>query len=103
MTYGVSSAQTSEVSASYEPSYFDQFQPNTASDMVSRVPGFTLQNDGGGERGFGQANLNILINGRRPSSKSSGADEILGRITADKVTRIDIPVSYTHLTLPTKA
>ena len=89
-TYSVAASQDSKVSTSYEPSYFSQFQPNTAQDMVSRVPGFTLQNDDGGERGFGQANLNILINGRRPSSKSSGADEILGRITADKVTRIDI-------------
>ena len=89
-THGVASSQDYEVSASYEPNYFSQFQPNTAQDMVIRIPGFTLQDDDGGERGFGQASLNILINGRRPSSKSSGADEILGRITADKVTRIDI-------------
>jgi len=89
-TYGVGHSQNSETSASYEPAYFSQFQPNTARDMVGRIPGFTLQDSDGGERGFGQANLNILINGRRPSSKSSGADEILGRITADKVTRIDI-------------
>ena len=58
--------------------------------MVSRVPGFTLQDGGGGERGFGQASLNILINGRRPSSKSSDAGDILGRIPANKVERIDI-------------
>ena len=90
MTCDVISAQNSDVSTSFEPDYFSQFQPNTAQDMVSRIPGFTLQGNDGVERGFGQANLNILINGRRPSSKSSGADEILSRITADKVTRIDI-------------
>lgn len=88
--YNSAYAQDTDVSASYEPSYFAQFQPNTARDMVDRIPGFTLQGGGGGARGFGQANLNILINGRRPSSKSSGADQILGRITSDKVTRIDI-------------
>lgn len=75
---------------SYPVIYFSDFQPNTARDMVSRIPGFSLQNGGNGARGFGQASLNILINGRRPSSKTSGADAILGRIPADKVIRIDI-------------
>ena len=75
---------------SYSPEYFKQFQPNTARDMVSRIPGFALQGGGGGNRGFGQASLNILINGRRPSSKTSGAQDILGRIPSNKVVRIDI-------------
>ena len=78
------------IERSFEPSYFDVFQPQNASDMVRRIPGFALSGGGGGERGFGQANLNILINGRRPSSKSSDANDILGRIPADKVIRIDI-------------
>ena len=78
------------VQDSYDVNYFAQFQPNTASDMVDQIPGFTLQGGGDGERGFGQASLNILINGQRPSSKTSGADEILGRIPADKVIRIDV-------------
>lgn len=75
---------------SFTPEYFAQFQPITASDMVSQIPGFTLQGGDDGERGFGQASLNILINGRRPSSKTSGADLILSRIPANKVVRIDI-------------
>lgn len=74
---------------SYDPAYFEQFAPQTAADMVSRVPGFEIRGGGGG-RGFGQASLNILINGRRPSSKSSAANEILARIPADNVIRIDI-------------
>ena len=75
----------------YPAAYFDQFQPTTARDMVERIPGFALQGDQqGGGRGFGQANLNILINGRRPSSKTSGAEEILGRIPAQKVIHIEI-------------
>jgi len=88
--FGMAEAQDSNVVASFEPAYFTQFQPNTARDMIGRVPGFTLQGGGGGARGFGQANLNILINGRRPSSKSSNANDILGRIPASAVVRIDI-------------
>ena len=84
------SSATSNTNPVYEPAFFAQFQPNTARDMVDRIPGFTLQGGDNNERGFGQANLNILINGRRPSSKSSGADEILSRIPADKVERIEI-------------
>lgn len=88
-------AQATESSEStapqiYTPEYFNQFKPNTAQDMVVRLPGFTLQGGEGGERGFGQATLNILINGRRPSSKSSDASEILRRIPAVTVTRIEI-------------
>ena len=74
----------------YAPDYFTQFAPQTAADMVARLPGFEIRGGEGGERGFGQASLNILINGRRPSSKSSGANQILGRIPANNVTRIEI-------------
>jgi hypothetical protein len=82
--------ENSSLQAVYAPDDFTQFQPNTARDMVSRIPGFILQGGEGGERGFGQASLNILINGRRPSSKSSDARDILNRIPADSVTRIEI-------------
>ena len=74
----------------YEPDYFTQFAPQTAADMVARLPGFEIRGNEGGARGFGEASLNILINGRRPSSKSSGANQILGRIPANNVTRIEI-------------
>ncbi|MEP3892071.1 MAG: TonB-dependent receptor plug domain-containing protein [Hellea sp.] len=87
---GFAWGQDADVEASFDPAYFSQFQPNTASDMVSQIPGFIIQDDGSGERGLGQANLNILINGRRPSSKSSDAAVVLERIPATKVERIDI-------------
>lgn len=83
-------ANASAVQGVYDPHYFNQFQPRTAYDMVVRIPGFNLQEDHTDERGFGQATLNILINGRRPSSKSSSANDILGRIPADTVTHIKI-------------
>ena len=75
---------------SYTPAYFTTFAPQTAADMVARLPGFEIRGGGGGARGFGQASLNVLINGRRPSSKSSSANDILGRIPASNVTRIEI-------------
>ncbi len=84
------SVQLETTDKTYTPDYFTQFAPQTAADMVARLPGFEIRGDEGEERGFGQASLNILINGRRPSSKSSGANEILGRIPAGNVTRIEI-------------
>lgn len=74
----------------FGPEYFTQFSPQTAADMVARLPGFEISGDNDDSRGFGQASLNILINGRRPSSKSSSARDILGRIPASNITRIDI-------------
>ena len=83
----------------YTPDYFTQFVPQTAADMVARLPGFEIRGGGGDERGFGQASLNILINSRRPSSKSSGANQILGRIPASNVERIEI-VDGASLNIP---
>ncbi|WP_026940723.1 TonB-dependent receptor plug domain-containing protein [Hellea balneolensis] len=96
---GIANAADMIIEATYEPAYFEQFQPVTAQDMVAFVPGFSLQGGGGGDRGFGQASLNLLINGRRPSSKSSDAGDILGRIPASSVKRIDI-VDGTSLDIP---
>ncbi len=84
---GLTSETNKEI---YRPEFFNQFQPRTAADMIERVPGFTISGQDGSGRGFGQANLNVLINGRRPSSKSSGANEILGRIPAENVVQIEI-------------
>ncbi|MEL6687587.1 MAG: TonB-dependent receptor plug domain-containing protein, partial [Pseudomonadota bacterium] len=73
----------------YSPGFFDQFQPVTALDMLVRVPGFSLRT-GDSERGFGEADTNFLINGRRPSTKNQSAREILSRIPANTVIRIEI-------------
>lgn len=74
---------------SYTPAFFAQFQPNTALDMVERIPGFTLRS-GDTERGFGEAETNFLINGRRPSTKAQSASDILSRISANTVVRIEL-------------
>lgn len=74
---------------SYAPEFFSQFQPNTALDMVERIPGFTLRSSGS-ERGFGEAETNVLINGRRPSTKTQSANDILSQISARSVVRIEL-------------
>ncbi|MGJ8558736.1 MAG: TonB-dependent receptor plug domain-containing protein [Litorimonas sp.] len=73
----------------YSPAFFAQFQPNTALDMVERIPGFSLRSSDT-ERGFGEAGTNVLINGQRPSTKAQDADDILSRISARTVVRIEL-------------
>ena len=76
--------------SSFTPADFAQYNPQTALDMVRRIPGFSIQGDDDGSRGFGQANGNVLINGQRVSGKSNGAEAALGRISVSKVKRIDL-------------
>ncbi|HEX3919796.1 MAG TPA: hypothetical protein VHW60_20850 [Caulobacteraceae bacterium] len=74
---------------SYPPSFFAPMRPNTALDMVGDLPGFSLDT-GGGVRGFGEAAGNVLINGERPATKNDSLDEIIKRIPAGSVERIDL-------------
>jgi len=78
--------------AVYEPSDFAQFAPVNAREMVERIPGFRLNDtrDDDESRGFGQATENVLINGQRISSKSSSAADVLERIPANTVERIEL-------------
>ncbi|MEL6506424.1 MAG: TonB-dependent receptor plug domain-containing protein, partial [Pseudomonadota bacterium] len=68
-------AQTEEnartVRAQFSPEDFARFAPRTALDMVQQIPGFVIR-EGASDRGFGQADTNVLINGRRISGKSNG-------------------------------
>ena len=57
--------------------------------MVRQLPGFEI-NDGSGDRGFGTVVGNILINDRRPSAKQDAPSDILDRIPASIVKRIDL-------------
>jgi outer membrane receptor protein involved in Fe transport len=85
----VLSTQGADGEVSYPASFFQRYQPSTAFDMVQRVPGFQIDN-GGDRRGFGAAAGNILINGRRPSTKDDQPAAILGRIDASHVERIEL-------------
>jgi len=73
----------------FTPDFFAAQRPNTAQDMVNRVPGFSL-NDGSGSRGFEGAVGNALINNARPASKSDTVSNVLGRTPADQVERIEL-------------
>ena len=64
----------------YAPAFFTDFNPQTALDMVNRVPGFSVSG-GGGSRGLAGSLGNVLIDGRRPSSKN-GVDTLLSRLPA---------------------
>jgi hypothetical protein len=72
----------------FEPGYFARFNPANASDMVRQIPGFSLE-DGDDVRGFAGAAGNVLINGERPSTKTS-LRQFLGRIPVARVERIEI-------------
>lgn len=74
---------------SYPESFFSQYQPITALDMVERVPGFSVDN-GDDSRGFGGAAGNMLVNGERPSTKQDTVSDILRRIPASQVERVDL-------------
>ncbi|WP_425991839.1 TonB-dependent receptor plug domain-containing protein [Brevundimonas sp. TWP2-3-2] len=74
----------------FEPAFFADSSPNTALDMIARLPGFGLDTGNTDTRGFAGAAGNVLIDGDRPSSKSDGLDEILRRIAADGVERIEL-------------
>ncbi len=73
----------------YQPSFFAGVQPNTALDMVNNLPGFSLDT-GDSVRGFGGSAGNVLIDGERPATKNDSLDEILKRIPARSVARIDV-------------
>ena len=83
------SSPTSPAVTSYPPAVFAAAQPNTALDMVKLLPGFALDL-GGGARGFAASAGNVLIDGARPATKDDGLDEILKRIPASSVARIEI-------------
>ena len=74
----------------YEADQFSRFNPRTALDMVRQVPGFTIDTGDSNERGLGQADENVLINGARISGKNIDAFTVLGRISAANVVRIEI-------------
>ena len=74
----------------FQPSFFAESSPDTALDMIMRLPGFGLNTGDNGTRGFAGAAGNVLIDGDRPSSKSDGLDQVLRRISADSVERIEL-------------
>ena len=74
----------------YGPEFFANTALPTALDMVQRLPGFTLDVGNGDARGLAGNTGNVLIDGKPPASKTDGLGEILRRISAGSVARIEL-------------
>ena len=73
----------------YQRAYFDPYNPQTARDIVDRIPGFSFD-PGDDLRGFGGAAGNVLVDGVRPTSKSGGIEDALTRIPANDVAQVEV-------------
>lgn len=105
--------QNTDSTVVYPASYFIEFAPLTAQDMLSRIPGMSSGGGpggggggrggfgggppgglggGGGGRGFGSGGggNEILINGKRTAGKNNQTSNQLTRITASQVDYIEI-------------
>jgi hypothetical protein len=86
---GTESAAGREGVIAYTPADFAAARPNTALEMINRLPGFTF--DGGDNvRGFAGAAGNVLIDGQRPTIKTDTLSDTLSRIPIDQVERIEL-------------
>ncbi len=100
-------ASADETTVTYPASYFAQYAPVSAKDMIDRIPGvgsttgggpptggggFRGGGGGGGGRGFGSGSggSEILINGKRTAGKNNQTSAVLDRITADQVDYIEL-------------
>ena len=73
----------------YPAAFFADMNVTTALDMVKRLPGFALDT-GATVRGFEGAAGNVLVDGARPVSKTDGLDQVLYRLPASQVERIEL-------------
>ncbi|MEO6216620.1 MAG: TonB-dependent receptor [Sphingomonas sp.] len=74
----------------YPARYFDQFHPNSALDMVRRLPGFTFQAGDPTLRGMAESAGNVVIDGKRIADKTFKLEDVLDRIPASQVDRIEL-------------
>ncbi len=73
----------------YQAAFFADARPNTAMDMIGRLPAFSFD-DGNSARGFAGTAGNVLIDGASPTSKTDDLQSILDRIPASDVERIEV-------------
>jgi hypothetical protein len=75
----------------YDAAFYAPFAPRTALDMIGQTPGFVLIAPEPDERrGFAGAVGNVLIDGERLSAKSQSLQDVLERVPASDVLRIEI-------------
>lgn len=73
----------------YPVAYFLELGAVSSLDIIRLVPGFTFKN-ADDSRGYSGAGGNVLINGRRPSTKTTELRQLLQRIPADSIERIEV-------------
>lgn len=74
----------------YAAEYFAATSPANAYDMLQRVPGFNIVQADADVRGYAAAQGNVLIDGARPSSKREDIADLLKRVPAAAVERIEL-------------
>ena len=74
----------------YPREYFAGNAPTNARDMIERLPGFSIVEADADVRGYAGAQGNVLIDGARPSSKREDIGQLLKRIRATSVERIEL-------------
>ncbi len=89
----IASAQEGAVTV-YDKHYLSQIvNVVTALDLATKIPGGQVilsRNDDNNDRGFANNDDGVLINGKRLSGKNIDSEAALGRISADRVLRIEI-------------
>ncbi|MGH6827943.1 MAG: TonB-dependent receptor plug domain-containing protein, partial [Rhizomicrobium sp.] len=74
----------------YPASYFTGVELNTAYDMVTRLPGFVFSDTDTSKRGFAGSLGNVFVDGTPPAAKTDILSDILARIPAAQVERIEV-------------
>ncbi|MBL9068839.1 MAG: Plug domain-containing protein [Sphingopyxis sp.] len=74
----------------YASDFFSRSQPTSAHDMVVLLPGFRLVEGDTELRGYSGASGNVLVDGQRPAGKAETLEEVLKRIPATRVERIEL-------------
>lgn len=75
---------------SYPAVFFAANQPATAYDMVGLLPGFQIKLGDATVRGFSGTVGNVLIDGQLPTSKAETVEDLLRRIAASSVERVEL-------------
>ncbi len=88
-TTGAAVAPALSEVTTYPASFFSSARPNTALDMVERLPGFTFE-ESQTLRGLAGNAGNVIVDGARPTTKTDTLSDVLRRIPADSVARIDV-------------
>lgn len=74
----------------FTPEFFASAKPADAYDMVRKLPGFELIEVDEEIRGYTGSRGNILFDGRTPSGKQDSLEQMLKRIPATSVLRIEL-------------